>query len=126
MKNYGAVGKRRVGHYSTSIWDGRKLVGRYKFCLHFVSHGEWERNGKTGFPPSYYLAYGDDYDEMKRLLNEYANDPRPLLEAHGKGSLLIGTEQTECGFTSIYINEDGTVEDTGIASLGNCSDHLYD
>lgn len=126
MKSYGPVGRRRVGYYTTNIWDGKKLLGQYEFCLFFVCHGEWERNGKTGFPPSYYLAYSNDYDEMKRLLDEYANDPLPLLEAHGKGSLSIGTTQTECGFTSIYINEDGTVRATGIESLGKCSDHLYD
>ena len=127
MRDYGPQGRRRSGWFSTNIWDGKKLVAGFKYVLHYTSHGEWESNGKRGFPPCYYIAYSDDYDELKALLYEYAENPTPLLEAHGKGSLdLCCANSLGVGFTSIYINEDGSVKDTGIGAAGYGTDRLYD
>ena len=115
-------GIERRGRYSTFYEDENNSPHYWEYCLLYVSHGEWDG---TGFPPSYYLAYSDDYDEIFNLFEYYKENPWDIMDVHGYGYLNLGTKQSECGFVGFHILEDGSVEDTGISSISG-SDHLFD
>ena len=122
MLDFGVYGIEWHGRYSTIYEDDENPMYCWTYCLTYVAHGEWDGRG---FPPAYYLAYSDDYDEICELLEYYRENPWEIMDVHGHGYLNLGTKQSECGFVGFHILEDGTIEDTGISSVRG-TDHLFD